>query len=77
MIFTGMIITMNALHESLNDQTPSDYYKKSNRQYVEHPYRANYDHNYLVRQVRHSGEIKFMGQNVLNNKITCWSACRA
>ena len=56
-------------HESLNDQTPSDYYKKSNRQYVEHPYRANYDHNYLVRQVRHSGEIKFMGRMFLITKL--------
>jgi transposase InsO family protein len=56
-------------HESLNDQTPSDYYKKSNRQYVEHPHRANYDHNYLVRQVRHSGEIKFMGRMFLITKL--------
>jgi transposase InsO family protein len=52
-------------HESLNDQTPSDYYKKSNRPYVEHLHQPDYDHNYLVRQVRHSGEIKFMGRMFL------------
>ena len=49
-------------HESLNDQTPSDYYEKSNRPYIEHPYHPDYSHDYLVRQVRHSGEIKFMGR---------------
>lgn len=49
-------------HESLNDQTPSDYYKKSSRPYVEHPHPPEYDLNYIVRQVRHGGEIKFKGQ---------------
>lgn len=49
-------------HESLNDQMPSDYYRKSNRPYVEQPHPPEYDHNYLVRQVHHSGEIKFMGR---------------
>jgi len=49
-------------HESLNDERPSDYYKKSNRPYVESPHSPDYDHNYLVRQVRHCGEIKFMGR---------------
>jgi hypothetical protein len=49
-------------HESLDDQTPSDYYKKSNRPYVEHPHPPEYGHDFLVRQVRQSGEIKFMGR---------------
>jgi len=49
-------------HESLNDRTPSDYYKKSTRPYVENPHKPDYDHNYLVRHVRHNGEIKFMGR---------------
>jgi putative transposase len=49
-------------HESLCDQTPSDYYKKSNRPYVERPHPPDYGHDYLVRSVRHSGEIKFMGR---------------
>ncbi len=49
-------------HESLNDQTPSDYYEKSNQSYVEHPHPPDYGHEYLVRQVRHNGEIKFMGR---------------
>ena len=52
-------------HESLNDQTPSDYYKKSNRPYVERPHPPDYGHDYLVRHVRHSGEIKFMGRMFL------------
>jgi len=47
-------------HESLNDQMPSDYYKKSNRPYVEHPHPPDYGNDYLVRHVHHSGEIKFM-----------------
>lgn len=49
-------------HESLNDQTPSDYYKKSNRPYVQHPHPPSYGHNYLVRHVRHNGEIKLTGR---------------
>jgi transposase InsO family protein len=49
-------------HESLNDKTPSDYYKKSSRPYVENPHPPEYDNNYLVRQVRHCGEIKFVGK---------------
>ena len=52
-------------HESLHDQTPGDYYKKSNRPYVNHPHKPEYDHNYMVRNVRHSGEIKFMGKMFL------------
>jgi hypothetical protein len=49
-------------HESLNDQMPSDYYKKSNRPYIEHPHPPDYGNDYLVRHVHHSGEIKFMGR---------------
>ena len=49
-------------HESLNDQPPSEYYKKSNRPYVEHPHPPEYGYDYIVRQVRHSGEIRFKGQ---------------
>jgi transposase InsO family protein len=49
-------------HESLNDQTPNDYYKKSDRPYVERPHPPEYKHDYLVRHVRQSGDIKFMGR---------------
>ncbi|MHB8111805.1 MAG: integrase core domain-containing protein [Syntrophorhabdaceae bacterium] len=47
-------------HESLHDRTPSDYYKKSNRSYVEHPHPPNYGSDYLVRNVHLGGEIRFM-----------------
>ncbi len=49
-------------HESLNDQTPNDYHKKSNRPYLECPHLPAYDLDYTVRQVRHGGEIKFKGR---------------
>jgi len=49
-------------HESLHDKTPSDYYQKSSLPYVENPHVPDYDDNYLVRQVRHCGEIKFVGK---------------
>jgi transposase InsO family protein len=49
-------------HESLWDQTPSDYYDKSDRPFVEHPHPPVYESDYLVRQVRHAGEIKFKGR---------------
>lgn len=35
-------------HESLNDETPIDYYEKSNRLYVEHPHSPVYGSEYLV-----------------------------
>ncbi len=56
-------------HESLNDLTPSDYYVKSKRPYVERPHLSDYDHDYLVRQVRHSGEIKFKGRLFLITRL--------
>ena len=49
-------------HESLNDQTPSDFYAKSNRPYVKNPHPPDYGHDYLVRHVRQNGEIKFVGR---------------
>ena len=56
-----MILTIIA-HESLNDQTPSDYYRKSNRPYPGRLHLPAYDLDCAVRQVRHSGEIKFKGR---------------
>ena len=49
-------------HESLNDQPPNDYYKKSSRPYVEHPHPPEYGYEYKIRRVRQSGDIKFNGQ---------------
>jgi len=49
-------------HEALNDQVPSDYYKRSDRPYVEHPHPPEYGYDYKVRHVRQSGDIKFNGQ---------------
>jgi len=49
-------------HESLNDQTPNDYYKKSIRPYVERPHPPEYGLNYLVRIVNQNGCIKLMGR---------------
>jgi transposase InsO family protein len=49
-------------HESLNDRTPNEFYEKSDCPYVEHPHPPDYGHEYLVRYVRQSGEIKFVGR---------------
>jgi transposase InsO family protein len=49
-------------HEALNDQTPNDYYKKSSRPYVEHPHPPEYKHDYIVRWVRQSGDIRLNGR---------------
>lgn len=49
-------------HESLDDKAPSDCYKKSNHPYVERPHPPEYGYEYQVRNVHHSGEIKFMGR---------------
>jgi len=48
-------------HEALKQNTPSGYYHKSMRPYVEKPAMPDYDLDYTVRRVRHSGEIKFKG----------------
>jgi transposase InsO family protein len=52
----------NRPHESLDDQTPSDYYKRSHRPYVAHPHPPEYGYDLITRQVRQSGEIKFQGR---------------
>jgi len=49
-------------HEALNQNTPSDYYQKSYRPYVEKPKKPVYDYDFTVRQVRNNGEIRFKGQ---------------
>lgn len=49
-------------HESLHDKTPSDYYRKSSRSYVESPHEPEYESDTLVRHVRHNGEIESMGR---------------
>ena len=49
-------------HEALNDQVPSDCYKKSYRPYIEHPHPPEYGYEYKVRRVRQSGDIKLMGR---------------
>jgi transposase InsO family protein len=49
-------------HEALDDQTPGDCYKKSDRPYVERPHPPEYGNGCLVRHVRQSGDIKFMNR---------------
>ncbi len=50
-------------HEALDDRTPGDYYKKSDRPYVEHPHPPEYSPDCLVRTVHHGGEIRFMSRS--------------
>lgn len=49
-------------HEALNDRSPSDFYKKSDRPFVEKPHPPEYSHDHVVRKVRQSGDIKFNGR---------------
>jgi transposase InsO family protein len=51
----------NRPHEALGQNTPGNYYQRSIRPYVEKPVMPDYDLDYAVRHVRHSGEIKFKG----------------
>ena len=48
-------------HEALKQNTPNDFYKKSNRCYPEKIHKPFYDYDFTVRQVRNNGEIKFKG----------------
>lgn len=48
-------------HESLGQDVPRNYYRKSKRNYVEKPPVPEYDYGFLVRHVRSSGDIKVNG----------------
>ena len=48
-------------HESLNNEPPVTYYKKSTRPYTEKPPTIDYDLDYTVRSVRHNGYFRFKG----------------
>lgn len=56
-------------HEALNDLTPSDYYERSSREYIEHPHVPDYDHSCLIRQIRSSGRMKFKGVEFYITKL--------
>jgi transposase InsO family protein len=49
-------------HEALNDKTPEECYKKSHRPYVEQPRAPEYDRSYIVRRIKHCGEVNLMGR---------------
>jgi transposase InsO family protein len=51
-------------HEALGMHTPASCYKPSLRAYPEKLGILTYHGNYLVRQVRHNGEIKWKGEKV-------------
>jgi putative transposase len=59
----------NRPHESLNDQTPIEHHQRSNRPYVEEPHEPGYDHDCIVRRVRHGGRVKFMGRLLYLTKL--------
>lgn len=48
-------------HEALGQDVPENYYKRSNRLYVEKPALPDYDFSSMVRTVRSNGEIKLNG----------------
>jgi transposase InsO family protein len=56
-------------HESLNDQTPNQHYKRSSQAYVEHPHKVEYDHGYTIRQVQIGGRIKFNAEEFYISKL--------
>lgn len=50
-------------HESLGQDIPRNYYRKSTRTYVEKPVVPEYDYRFTVRHVRSSGDIKWDGKS--------------
>jgi len=48
-------------HESLNNESPATYYKKSTRPYVNQPPAIEYDLDYTVRTIRYNGYFRFNG----------------
>lgn len=56
-------------HEALNDQVPADLYRPSNRPLPSKLPDIGYDSTYMVRRVRHNGEIKWQGQSVYLTQV--------
>jgi putative transposase len=56
-------------HEALGMRTPASCHKPSLRLYPEKVPEITYHGNYLVRQVRHNGEIKWKGEKVYVSKV--------
>jgi len=56
-------------HEALNQQMPINYYQKSLKPYVEKPSNPYYDYSFIVRYVRHNGEIKFKGNRFFVSEL--------
>jgi transposase InsO family protein len=48
-------------HEALNQEPPANYYRKSEREYIEKPVLPDYDHSFIVRRVCSGGDIKLNG----------------
>ena len=49
-------------NEALDQETPSSYYQRSNREYIEKTVPPEYDYSFKVRRVRSNGEIKLNGR---------------
>lgn len=56
-------------HEALNDQMPADVYQPSCRQMPGKLPDIEYDSDYKIRRVRHSGEIKWQGQLIYLSQV--------
>ena len=48
-------------HEALEQKTPGSVYEPSRRTYPIRTPKVEYDHDVIVRQVRHNGEMKWRG----------------
>lgn len=49
-------------HEALGQQSPIKHYEKSMRRYVKRIQPPHYDFDYVVRQIKPSGEMRFSGK---------------
>lgn len=56
-------------HEALNDRVPKDVYCASKRMLPSKLLDVEYDHCFKVRQVRHSGEVKWQGKIIYLSQV--------
>ena len=56
-------------HEALNDRVPNDVYHRSMRTFAARRLAVEYDHHYVVRRVRHNGEVKWQGQVIYVSQV--------
>lgn len=61
-------------HEALGQKTPGTVYQRSPREYPKKVPQVEYDGAFIVRQVRHNGDIKWRGERIFISEVLAGEA---